>query len=58
MVVCGIVSFGPLFSLSTDPPRGEEWKKIEDGFGHAADLVRYIRKEYGDYFGIAVAGMC
>ena len=39
-----------------DPPRGEEWKEVEGGFAHAADLVRHIRKEYGDYFGIAVAG--
>ncbi len=39
-----------------DPPRGEEWKQIEGGFGHAADLVRYIRQQYGDYFGICVAG--
>jgi methylenetetrahydrofolate reductase (NADPH) len=29
---------------------------VEGGFGHAVDLVRYIRSEYGDYFGIGVAG--
>lgn len=26
------------------------------GFEHAVDLVRFIRSEYKDYFGIAVAG--
>eukprot|EP00027_Filamoeba_sp_ATCC50430_P007621 CAMPEP_0168559490 /NCGR_PEP_ID=MMETSP0413-20121227/10553_1 /TAXON_ID=136452 /ORGANISM="Filamoeba nolandi, Strain NC-AS-23-1" /LENGTH=583 /DNA_ID=CAMNT_0008590725 /DNA_START=35 /DNA_END=1786 /DNA_ORIENTATION=+ len=45
-----------ILALRGDPPRGEEWKQIEGGFGHAADLVRYIRKEFGDYFGICVAG--
>lgn len=29
---------------------------MEGGFAHASDLVRYIRKEHGDYFGISVAG--
>jgi methylenetetrahydrofolate reductase (NADPH) len=45
-----------ILALRGDPPRGEEWKKIEGGFGYAADLVRYIRQEYGNYFGICVAG--
>ncbi|EGG23463.1 methylenetetrahydrofolate reductase [Cavenderia fasciculata] len=45
-----------ILALRGDPPRGEEWKKIEGGFAHASDLVRYIRQHYGDYFGIAVAG--
>ncbi|KAL6066042.1 Methylenetetrahydrofolate reductase [Balamuthia mandrillaris] len=45
-----------ILALRGDPPRGEEWKKIEGGFGHAVDLVRYIRQQYGDYFGICVAG--
>lgn len=42
--------------MLADPPRGEEWKAIEGGFAHAADLVKYIRENYGDYFSIAVAG--
>lgn len=29
---------------------------VEGGFSCALDLVRYIRKEHGDYFGIGVAG--
>jgi methylenetetrahydrofolate reductase (NADPH) len=45
-----------ILALRGDPPRGEEWKKVEGGFAHAADLVRYIRAEYGDFFGICVAG--
>ncbi|KYQ90902.1 methylenetetrahydrofolate reductase [Tieghemostelium lacteum] len=45
-----------ILALRGDPPRGEEWKKIEGGFGYASDLVRFIREKYGDYFGIAVAG--
>jgi methylenetetrahydrofolate reductase (NADPH) len=53
-----IKSFGMrnVLALRGDPPRGEEWKQIEGGFAHAADLVRYIRKRYGDWFCISVAG--
>ena len=29
---------------------------MEGGFSCALDLVRYIRAEYGDYFGLTVAG--
>ena len=29
---------------------------MEGGFAYGVDLVRYIRKHYGDYFDIAVAG--
>lgn len=45
-----------ILALRGDPPRGEEWKQIEGGFGHAVDLVKFIRAEHGDYFGICVAG--
>lgn len=45
-----------ILALRGDPPRGEAWQQIEGGFGHAVDLVRYIRQKYGDYFGICVAG--
>lgn len=34
----------------------EEWEAVDDGFVHGIDLVRHIRKHYGDYFDIAVAG--
>jgi methylenetetrahydrofolate reductase (NADPH) len=43
--------------LRGDPPRGQtEWVKCDSGFSNAVDLVRYIRKEYRDYFCISVAG--
>uniref|UniRef100_A0A1D1Y4X5 Methylenetetrahydrofolate reductase n=1 Tax=Anthurium amnicola TaxID=1678845 RepID=A0A1D1Y4X5_9ARAE len=48
-----------ILALRGDPPRGQEhWEACENGFSHAVDLVRYIREQYGDYFGIAVAGYC
>lgn len=44
-------------ALRGDPPHGQEnWTAVEGGFNNAIDLVKYIRQEYGDYFGIAVAG--
>ncbi|GAA93542.1 uncharacterized protein L969DRAFT_89200 [Mixia osmundae IAM 14324] len=46
-----------ILALRGDPPRGqEEWKATEGGFNHAIDLIKYIRKNYDDYFDIAVAG--
>jgi len=45
-----------ILALRGDPPRGEDWKQIEGGFAHAVDLVRYIRQEFGSYFGICVSG--
>ena len=45
-----------ILALRGDPPAGKEWTKTEDGFANAVDLVKFIRKEYGDYFGIGVAG--
>ncbi|KAM0749328.1 methylenetetrahydrofolate reductase [Meredithblackwellia eburnea MCA 4105] len=46
-----------ILALRGDPPRGsEEWIMAEGGFNHAIDLVRHIRKKYGDYFDIGVAG--
>lgn len=47
-----------ILALRGDPPRGQEnWTSVETGFSFAVDLVKYIRKEYGDYFCIGVAGM-
>ena len=34
----------------------DEWEAVEGGFVHGVDLVQHIRREYGDYFDIAVAG--
>lgn len=46
-----------ILALRGDPPKGEErWTAVEGGFKNAADLVRYIRKSYGDHFCICVAG--
>lgn len=59
MVVSDFLQQQRILSLirTADPPRGSEtWEQCESGFAYAVDLVRYIRAEYGDYFGIAVAG--
>lgn len=46
-----------ILALRGDPPHGQaEWTKTEGGFEHAIDLIRYIRKNYGDHFDIAIAG--
>ncbi|GAA6035646.1 hypothetical protein JCM8097_004945 [Rhodosporidiobolus ruineniae] len=46
-----------ILALRGDPPRGvEDWKPVEGGFNHAIDLVKHIRKNYGDYFCVGVAG--
>lgn len=46
-----------ILALRGDPPHGSErWEAVEGGFAHAIDLVKFIRKTYGDYFGISVAG--
>ncbi|KAG0299591.1 hypothetical protein BGZ98_009919 [Dissophora globulifera] len=46
-----------ILALRGDPPHGQsEWSACEGGLDYAADLVRYIRKTHGDYFGIGVAG--
>lgn len=46
-----------VLALRGDPPQGkDEWEAVDGGFNHGIDLVRHIRKEYGDYFDIAVAG--
>ncbi|KAL7534430.1 hypothetical protein ACHAXR_005865 [Thalassiosira sp. AJA248-18] len=46
-----------IVALRGDPSEGEtEWTATEGGFTCALDLVKYIRKEFGDEFGISVAG--
>lgn len=37
-------------------PTGEQWEEEEGGLSYAADLVKHIRSEFGDYFDICVAG--
>ncbi|KAF4610886.1 hypothetical protein D9613_007023 [Agrocybe pediades] len=46
-----------VLALRGDPPMGkDEWEAVDGGFVHGIDLVKHIRKNYGDYFDIAVAG--
>ncbi|KIZ07768.1 5,10-methylenetetrahydrofolate reductase [Monoraphidium neglectum] len=46
-----------ILALRGDPPKGQDhFETVEGGFSCALDLVRYIRKEHGDFFGIGVAG--
>lgn len=45
-----------ILALRGDPPRGQEyWTPNEGEFVYAIDLVKYIRREYGDWFCIGVA---
>ncbi|KAI5298732.1 Cytochrome c oxidase subunit 5A, partial [Ascosphaera pollenicola] len=52
-----------ILALRGDPPRSEEYVRAGDEqgddsnaeFRYAVDLVRYIRREYGDWFDIGVA---
>lgn len=53
-----------ILALRGDPPRSEEYGFTEDGkegddsnkdFQWAVDLVRYIKKQHGDYFCVGVA---
>ena len=46
-----------IVALRGDPPAGEEeWTAAEGGFTCALDLVKYMRKNFGESFGISVAG--
>jgi methylenetetrahydrofolate reductase (NADPH) len=46
-----------ILALRGDPPKGSvSWEPFPSGCLNAAELVELIRKEHGDYFGIAVAG--
>ena len=45
-----------ILALRGDPPRGQEyWVPGGGEFSYAVDLVRYIRKNYGDWFCVGVA---
>jgi methylenetetrahydrofolate reductase (NADPH) len=46
-----------ILALRGDPPKGQEnFTAVEGGFACALDLVKHIRAQHGDFFGIAVAG--
>lgn len=50
-------SLPPTHTTLTDPPLGQErWEPVEGGFSSALDLVAYIRKNYGTFFSVGVAG--
>lgn len=44
-----------LLALRGDPPVGTDWNPQAE-FNYATDMVRFIKKEYDDYFVICVAG--
>ncbi|GLT92836.1 hypothetical protein SLE2022_106510 [Rubroshorea leprosula] len=46
-----------VLALRGDPPHGQDkFVQVQGGFACALDLVQHIRRKYGDYFGITVAG--
>jgi len=46
-----------VLALRGDPPLGQKkWQKCQDGFNYASELTSHIRKNFNDYFGIAVGG--
>ncbi|XP_037772828.1 methylenetetrahydrofolate reductase-like [Penaeus monodon] len=46
-----------ILALRGDLPSGKDsWELSEDGFNYATDLVKHIKKEFGDYFVTCVAG--
>lgn len=45
-----------ILALRGDPPRTEEYWTPNCDFNYAVDLVKYIKKQYGDYFCVGVAG--
>ena len=46
-----------ILALRGDPPQGaSHWENNYSGFNNGVDLVKYIRKEFGDIFFIGVGG--
>jgi methylenetetrahydrofolate reductase (NADPH) len=46
-----------ILALRGDPPREQEkWVETQGGFRYARDLIKYIKKTYGDHFDIGIAG--
>lgn len=46
-----------ILALRGDPPQDNpHWQPTENNFKYSSELVAFIRAEFGDYFGISVAG--
>lgn len=45
-----------ILALRGDPPEGDKWESIVDGFSYGTDLVHHIRQVFADYFTVCVAG--
>ena len=46
-----------VLALRGDAPKDHpDWRPGPDNFKYSSDLVSFIRKDFGDYFGIGVAG--
>jgi len=55
--MCKEVGISNILALRGDPPQNNpDFNENEQEFKHAVDLVRLMRREYGDFFSISVAG--
>jgi len=46
-----------ILALRGDPPVDQpDWQPASDNFRYSSELAKFIREEFGDYFGITVAG--
>jgi len=53
---CKAAGVRNIVALRGDAPRGQDkWVATEGGFSSALDLVKFMRKNHGDYFSISVA---
>eukprot|EP01083_Nonionella_stella_P093351 261604_1 len=52
---CKDIGIRNILAIRGDPPRGyDSWVAADDDLQHCADLVRFIRTHYDDYFSIFV----
>ena len=46
-----------ILALRGDPPQDQpDWQPTDDNYKYSSELAAFIRVNFGDYFGIAVAG--
>jgi len=46
-----------ILALRGDPPQDQpDWQPTDDNYKYSSELAAFIRANFGDYFGIAVAG--